>query len=62
MMTDILYRLPEVMARTGLARSTIYHWISHGEFPQPVKLGERISAWRSSELDAWLSSRIQGGK
>ena len=62
MMTDILYRLPEVMARTGLARSTIYHWIAHGEFPQPIKLGERISAWRSSELETWLASRIQGGK
>ena len=61
-MTETLYRLPEVMARTGLARSTIYNWIALDQFPQPIKLGERISAWRASDLEAWLSSFIQEGK
>ena len=61
-MTETLYRLPEVMARTGLARSTIYNWIALDQFPHPIKLGERISAWRASDLEAWLSSFIQEGK
>lgn len=56
-MTEILYRLPEVMARTGLARSTIYKWIELKQFPAPIKLGARVSAWKSSDLEKWLNSR-----
>lgn len=56
-MADTLLRRPEVEARTGLARSTIYKWIQDGEFPRPVKLGARIVAWRESDIDDWLSQR-----
>lgn len=52
-----LLRRPEVEARTGLSRSTIYDWIKRGEFPQPVKLGTRLVAWRESDVTAWLESR-----
>lgn len=31
-------RLPEVIRRTGLPRSTIYRKMSEGKFPKPVKL------------------------
>lgn len=48
-------RLPEVMALTGLARSTVYALASRGDFPPPVKLGNtRASAWPSDEIAAWL--------
>ena len=52
-----LLRRPEVEARTGLSRSTIYFWMKKGEFPQPVKLGTRLVAWRESDIAAWLESR-----
>lgn len=52
-----LIRRPEVEARTGLSRSTLYDWMKRGEFPQPVKLGERLVAWRESDVTAWLESR-----
>ena len=52
-----LLRRPEVEARTGLSRSTIYDWMKRGEFPQPVKLGERLVAWRESDVSEWLESR-----
>ena len=52
-----LLRRPEVEARTGLSRSTIYEWMKRGDFPQPVKLGERLVAWRESDVTAWLESR-----
>jgi prophage regulatory protein len=58
-MTDILLRRPEVEARTGLSRSTLYEWMKRGEFPQPVKLGTRLVAWRESDIAAWLKSRQQ---
>lgn len=56
-MPEKLLRRPEVEARTGLSRSTIYDWMKRGEFPQPVKVGTRIVAWRESEITAWLEAR-----
>jgi len=56
-MTEKLLRRPEVEARTGLSRSTIYAWIQRGDFPQPVKLGTRLVAWREADIAAWLEAR-----
>ena len=56
-MQDKLIRLPAVIARTGLARSTIYESIRTGRFPPPVKIGPRAVAWRASEIDEWIESR-----
>lgn len=58
-MADKLLRRPEVEARTGLSRSTLYDWMKRGEFPQPVKLGARLVAWRESDIGNWLESRQQ---
>ena len=44
-MSTVILRLPAVMARTGLSRSTIYLRISRGEFPKPVsarRKGNRV--------------------
>ena len=51
-------RLPEVMARTGLSRTTIYRWRLAGRFPQPVRLGTRNVGWIESEVEAWLRERM----
>ncbi len=53
-----LLRLREVCRRTGKSRSEIYRCIATGDFPQPVKLGERASAWPEHEVSAWIASRI----
>ncbi|MBF9059046.1 AlpA family phage regulatory protein [Rhodobacterales bacterium HKCCSP123] len=52
-----LLRRHEVEDLTGLRRSTLYDWMKRGEFPQPVKLGARIVAWRESDVIGWLESR-----
>ena len=54
----ILERLPQVKARTGLCRSSLYRAIAAGDFPAPIKLGERASAWNAAEVDRWISGRI----
>ena len=53
-----ILRLPEVMARTGLSRTTIYEWRVAGRFPQAVRLGTRNVGWIESELEAWFGERI----
>ncbi len=54
----ILQRLPTVRARTGLSRSELYRKVALGNFPAPVKLGERASAWNAAEVDQWIADRI----
>lgn len=54
-----ILRLPEVKARTGLSRSTIYLRISGGSFPAPVALGVRAVGWVETELDEWLKAQIE---
>ena len=51
-------RLPEVLARTGLSRSTIYVRLDQGRFPRPVSLGGRAVGWIEAEVDEWMRERI----
>ena len=53
---DRLLRVPDVTARTGLARSTIYDHVARGKFPRPVKLGPRVVAWRECDISRWIES------
>lgn len=54
-----LIRLPQVIERTTLSRSSIYEMMSNGTFPKPVKLSLRANGWIEAEIDAWLASRIE---
>lgn len=54
----ILERLPQVKVRTGLSRSELYRRIAAGNFPAPIKLGKRASAWNAAEVDRWIADRI----
>ena len=52
-----IWRLPQVMRRTGLSRSTIYEMIGRGEFPQQVRLGRRAVGWIAADVDEWISAK-----
>ena len=53
-----LLKMPEVRAKTGLSRSHLYALAQNGEFPKPIKLSERSSAWVESEVQDWIDTRI----
>jgi prophage regulatory protein len=55
-------RLPEVLALCGKSRSSVYAAIKKGEFPAPVKLSTRSSAWIRSEIAAWAESRVKASR
>jgi len=55
-------RLPEVLARTGLSRSTIYVRLEQGRFPRPVSLGSRAVGWIEAEVDEWMCERIAASR
>ena len=56
-MPDLIYRLPAVLARTGLSRSGLYEAMNRREFPASIKLGPRAVGWSESEITAWLEAR-----
>ena len=56
-MTRIL-RLPDVLERIGVSRSTLYLWVSKGRFPAPIQLGERSIGWIESDVTAWIERKV----
>ena len=51
-----ILRLRDVVAWTGLSRSTLYAMIAEGSFPRPVLLGKRAVGWRETDVSAWLGN------
>jgi prophage regulatory protein len=55
-------RLKEVLAICGKSRSSVYDAIKKGDFPKPVKLSGRSSAWIKSEVEQWAVDCIRASR
>jgi prophage regulatory protein len=55
-------RLKEVLAICGKSRSSVYDAIKKGDFPKPVKLSGRSSAWIKSEVEQWAVECIRASR
>lgn len=58
LLTDQFIDMKFITKLTGLTDKWFYKLIQDGEFPKPIKLG-RSSRWLKSEVELWLSARIQ---
>lgn len=54
---ESLLRLPQVAEITGLGKSTVWLWVKEGKFPKPIKLSPRVTVWKLSELEDWISKQ-----
>ena len=54
-----LIRLPNVMARTGLSKTTIWRHSRSGEFPKSVNLTSGTVGWVEEEINDWIDARIE---
>lgn len=54
-----ILRLKQVIAITGLSKSTIYAMIASGDFPSQVRLGARAVGWLADAIFAWVAARPQ---
>ena len=52
----------EVHDRTGLSRTTIWRLEKIKDFPQSVRISPGRRAWRESDLDKWIASRLEPAK
>ncbi|MEK8098649.1 AlpA family transcriptional regulator [Morganella morganii] len=57
LLDEPLVDMKEITKLTGLTDKWFYKLIQKGQFPKPIKLGNR-SWWLTSEVDAWLQARI----
>jgi prophage regulatory protein len=55
-----LLRLEPVISRRGRSRAQLYIDIKRGTMTPPVRLGEKLSAWPSHEVDALNRAEIAG--
>jgi|GEM_PF-3590772 len=60
-MNETNLRPKEVAFRLGVARSTLYHWVSNHQFPRQRKIGfGRAVGWRASVIDDWIKASASG--
>lgn len=59
-MSRRLIRLPEVLSISGISRSEVYRLagMEPPEFPKPIPVGARASAWVVDEVEEWVRKRI----
>jgi len=48
----------DAAAATSLSRTLLALMAAEGQFPQPVRLGERRIAYVRAEVEAWIDERI----
>lgn len=51
-----ILRLTSVLERTGLSRSTLYRKVQAGTFPKPLRISQRCTGWRQSDVTAWIGA------
>jgi prophage regulatory protein len=57
-MERMILRLPAVLARTGLSRTTIYRLIAANEFPSSRSIGARAVGWLDADVSAWIDEKF----
>jgi prophage regulatory protein len=61
-MQHTILRLPQIIKRTGLSRSSIYLRMANDEFPESVSLGGRAVGWLENDIDEWIVEKIEQGR
>lgn len=47
-------RLPAILRVIPVSRSTWWQWVKDGKAPKPVKLATRTTAWKASDIHAFI--------
>jgi predicted DNA-binding transcriptional regulator AlpA len=45
-----------------ISSATLWRGVVSGAFPRPVKLSERVTAWRVGDIRQWMDSKAGGAK
>lgn len=57
-----LLRLQQVLERIPVSKSTWWAGVRSGRFPESIRMGERCTMWRESDIDAWIEKISEAGE
>ncbi len=60
MNNDILIPQKKVIEMTSLSATTIWREVKADRFPKSIKIGLNRVAWRLSDIEGWIASKIKG--
>ncbi|WP_386692517.1 MULTISPECIES: helix-turn-helix transcriptional regulator [unclassified Lonepinella] len=60
--TPRLINIKEVMNRTSLKTTAIYTLMKRGEFPQSIKITIDRIGWLESDIDDWITAKVNQTK
>jgi len=58
---DPLIRLPQVLQILPIGKSTWWTWIAEGKAPKGIKLGEKTTAWKLSDIQKLVDDLSNAG-
>lgn len=59
---NALMTMNQVCEATSLSRTTIWRLQQRDEFPRGVRLSAARVAYKTSDIDAWVTSRVRSGE
>lgn len=61
-MQSNLLRPKQAATKAAISISHLYELVARHEFPQPIKVSKRISAFLESEVDAWIEEKVNANR
>jgi len=59
-MSSRLLRLKQIIPeKIPISKSSWWNGIASGKFPKPMKLGERTTVWRESDIDSLIEKGVK---
>lgn len=55
-----LLRVRDVVGRVPVSKSTWWAWVRKGYAPRPMKVGQNVTCWRASDIDAFIEKARLG--
>jgi prophage regulatory protein len=52
-----ILRFADMPTACGMSTSTVRRMVAAGDFPPPIRLGQRTVGWQSETIEAWLQAR-----
>lgn len=50
---------PDVPAPMPFSAPTLWRKVKAGTFPKPIKLSERVTAWKVGDVRAWIKAQTE---
>ena len=50
-------RQSTILPVLGFSATTLWRTVKQGTFPRPIKLSERVTAWRAEDVHAWMAAQ-----